>query len=57
MIVDARPYNDYLREHIKGAVSIPFYDMDKMVGKLPKDIWIITYCACPMRWPKELQTN
>ncbi|MBW1921645.1 MAG: rhodanese-like domain-containing protein [Deltaproteobacteria bacterium] len=47
MIVDARPYNDYLREHIKGAVSIPFYDMDKMVGKLPKDIWIITYCACP----------
>lgn len=47
MIIDARPQSDYLRSHIKGAISIPFYDMDSAVGLLPKDIWIIFYCACP----------
>lgn len=47
IIIDARPYSDYLRDHITGAVSIPFYDVKKELGKLPKTLWIITYCACP----------
>ncbi|RJP93828.1 MAG: hypothetical protein C4518_05270 [Desulfobacteraceae bacterium] len=47
IIVDARPQSDYLRGHIKGAISIPFYDIGSAVGLLPKDIWIITYCVCP----------
>jgi cytochrome c oxidase cbb3-type subunit III len=47
IIIDARPQSDYLRSHIKGAISIPFYDTDSAVGLLPKDIWIIFYCACP----------
>lgn len=47
MIIDARPRNDYFRDHITGAVSIPFYDVKKEIEKLPKTIWIITYCACP----------
>lgn len=47
IILDARPHSDYLKEHITGAVSIPFYDVKNELGKLPKTIWIVTYCACP----------
>ena len=47
IIIDARPQSDYLRSHIKGAISIPFYDIDAAVGLLPKDLWIIFYCVCP----------
>jgi cytochrome c oxidase cbb3-type subunit 3/ubiquinol-cytochrome c reductase cytochrome c subunit len=47
IIVDARPHNDYLKAHVEGAVSVPFYEVDKAVDHLPKDRWIITYCVCP----------
>ncbi len=47
IIIDARPGSDYLRSHITGAISIPFYDIKSAAGLLPKDQWIITYCACP----------
>lgn len=47
IIIDARPKSDYLRGHIKGAISIPFYDIESAVGLLPRDIWIVTYCVCP----------
>jgi cytochrome c oxidase cbb3-type subunit III len=47
IIIDARPQSDFLRSHIKGAISIPFYDIDAAVGLLPKDMWIIFYCVCP----------
>jgi cytochrome c oxidase cbb3-type subunit 3/ubiquinol-cytochrome c reductase cytochrome c subunit len=47
ILLDARPHSDYLNDHITGAVSIPFYDVKKELGRLPKTLWIITYCACP----------
>ena len=47
IILDARPGSDYLRSHIKGAISIPFYDVENAVGLLPTDKWIVAYCACP----------
>jgi cytochrome c oxidase cbb3-type subunit 3/ubiquinol-cytochrome c reductase cytochrome c subunit len=47
VIIDARPYNDYLRSHIDGAVSVPFYEVEKAVDYLPRDAWIIAYCVCP----------
>jgi len=47
IIIDARPSSDFLRSHITGAISIPFYDVESAAGLLPKDRWIITYCACP----------
>jgi cytochrome c oxidase cbb3-type subunit 3 len=47
IIVDARPYNDYLKAHVEGAVSIPFYEVEKAIDYLPRDSWIITYCVCP----------
>ena len=45
--LDARPASDYLREHIAGAMSVPFYAADEFADKLPKDRWLIAYCACP----------
>jgi cytochrome c oxidase cbb3-type subunit 3/ubiquinol-cytochrome c reductase cytochrome c subunit len=47
IIVDARPHNEYLKAHIEGAVSIPFYEVEQAVDYLPRDAWIITYCVCP----------
>lgn len=46
-ILDARAPTDYTFEHITGAVSVPFYDPDPYVPKLPKDAWIVCYCSCP----------
>lgn len=46
-LLDARAPTDYTREHIAGAVSVPFYDPDPYVEKLPKDTWLVCYCSCP----------
>lgn len=46
-LLDARAPSDYANQHIAGAVSVPFYDPEPYVGKLPKDAWLVCYCACP----------
>jgi cytochrome c oxidase cbb3-type subunit III len=46
-LLDARAPSDYTREHITGAVSVPFYDPDPYIDQLPKDAWLVCYCACP----------
>ena len=46
-LLDARAPSDYLREHIKGAASVPYYDPSPFFDKLPKDTWLVAYCACP----------
>jgi mono/diheme cytochrome c family protein/rhodanese-related sulfurtransferase len=47
VVIDARPPSDYLRMHIKGAISVPFYDM-KGLDRVPNDgTWVVAYCACP----------
>lgn len=46
-ILDARAQSDYLAEHIAGAVSVPFFDPDPYVPQLPRDTWLVCYCACP----------
>jgi len=45
--LDARAPSDYTQEHIAGAVSVPFYDPDPYYAKLPKNAWLVCYCACP----------
>ena len=45
--LDARAPSDYMREHIAGAVSVPFYDPAPYIDKLPKTAWLVCYCACP----------
>ena len=46
-LLDARAPSDYLAGHIEGAVSVPFYDPDPYFAALPKDAWLVCYCACP----------
>jgi cytochrome c oxidase cbb3-type subunit 3/ubiquinol-cytochrome c reductase cytochrome c subunit len=47
ILLDARVPSDYEREHITGAVSVPFYDPAPYLDKLPKNGWMVAYCACP----------
>ncbi|MBX3192132.1 MAG: c-type cytochrome [Labilithrix sp.] len=47
VIIDARPPADYARMHIAGAISVPFYEVDAYAKQIPKDRYILTYCACP----------
>ena len=56
-ILDSRAPSDYLRQHIKGAVSVPFYDPSPYLDKLPKDSWLVCYCACPHAESKALATK
>jgi cytochrome c oxidase cbb3-type subunit 3/ubiquinol-cytochrome c reductase cytochrome c subunit len=46
-LLDARAPSDYTAEHIADAVSIPFYDPDPYVDRLPRDAWLVCYCSCP----------
>lgn len=46
-LLDARAPTDYANEHISGAVSVPFYDPSPYLAKLPKNAWLVSYCACP----------
>jgi cytochrome c oxidase cbb3-type subunit 3/ubiquinol-cytochrome c reductase cytochrome c subunit len=46
-LLDARAPSDYTNEHIAGAVSVPFYDVEPYVTALPKDTWLVCYCSCP----------
>jgi cytochrome c oxidase cbb3-type subunit III len=46
-LLDARAPSDYMNQHIAGAVSVPFYDPTQYFAKLPKNSWLVCYCACP----------
>jgi cytochrome c oxidase cbb3-type subunit 3 len=46
-LLDARAPSDYMNEHVAGAVSVPFYDPAPYLDKLPKNAWLVCYCACP----------
>jgi rhodanese-related sulfurtransferase len=47
VLIDARPTSDYLRMHIPGAISVPYFDMQDL-DNVPNDgTWVIAYCVCP----------
>lgn len=47
ILADARPPSDYARMHVAGAISVPFYQVEAYAKQIPKDRFILTYCACP----------
>jgi cytochrome c oxidase cbb3-type subunit 3 len=48
VILDARAASDYARFHLPGAIPSPYYEVETVMERLPKDgTWIIAYCACP----------
>ncbi|MEJ7596700.1 MAG: c-type cytochrome [Kofleriaceae bacterium] len=46
IIIDARPPSEWMRAHITGAVSIPYHEPARL-DAIPKDVYVIAYCACP----------
>jgi cytochrome c oxidase cbb3-type subunit 3 len=47
IIADARAPSEWLRLHIAGAISTPYYDL-KALDDIPNDgTWVLAYCACP----------
>jgi cytochrome c oxidase cbb3-type subunit 3/ubiquinol-cytochrome c reductase cytochrome c subunit len=57
VLLDARAPSDYMNQHIAGAVSVPFYDPDAYFPKLPKNAWLVCYCACPHAESGQLATK
>ncbi len=47
ILVDSRVPEAWAQDHITGAISIPFYEIDERYSELPKDTWIVAYCSCP----------
>lgn len=45
MIIDLRSETSYRQSHIRGAVNLPYEDMDQWVSSLPKDKLLIFYCS------------
>ena len=45
ILIDARDGEDYNHMHIRGAVSMPVYDIDKLSDSLDRDTEVITYCS------------
>jgi rhodanese-related sulfurtransferase/cytochrome c553 len=46
VIIDARLRSEWRRVHVAGAVSIPYDDMQRL-AEIPKNAWVVAYCACP----------
>lgn len=48
VILDARATSDWSTSHIAGALPFPFYNIEEMAERIPRDgTWILAYCACP----------
>ena len=43
--IDVRPVEQFNEGHIKGAINIPEFEIRARVNDLPKNKFIITYCA------------
>lgn len=46
-ILDARSRADHFRERIAGSVSLPHFELEQYLERLPRDVWIVAYCGCP----------
>lgn len=48
ILLDARPTSDWLIERLPGALPVPYYDIEPIIARLPRDgTWIVAYCGCP----------
>lgn len=47
VLIDVRPEDEYMNEHIDGARSIPVQNLKEHLSSLPKDKKIIAYCRGP----------
>lgn len=45
IFVDVRPKDQFDIEHVKGAINIPLAEITARANELPKNKFIVTYCA------------
>ncbi len=43
-LLDVRPLEEYEKNHIPNATSIPLEELSKRLGEIPKDKLVVTYC-------------
>lgn len=46
-LIDVRSREEFRKEHIAGALSVPFEEIRKQTGKLPRGRELILYCRGP----------
>lgn len=57
ILIDARVASDWDREHITGAISVPYYALGGL-DRVPNDgTWVVAYCACPHHASGEVVTE
>ncbi len=44
LVIDLRPADEYMKRHVRGAVSIPADQIEQTVNYLPKGKTIVLYC-------------
>lgn len=49
LILDVRAASEYAREHLSGAVNIPYHDLPERINELPTDQPILIHCASGAR--------
>ncbi len=42
--IDVRVNTEYVKQHVKGAVNIPYTDAQQRIGEIPKEGNVILYC-------------
>lgn len=47
VLVDVRPTEEFEADHIEGASSIPFDELDRRISELPSDREVVAYCRGP----------
>lgn len=47
VFVDARPPLDFESGHVAGAISVPYFEAEKHLDRVPRDRWAVVYCECP----------
>ena len=48
ILLDARPTSDWLIRRLPGALPVPYYEVEPILARLPRDgTWIVAYCGCP----------
>lgn len=46
-IIDVRPAEEFAAGHLPGAINVPTQELQRRLGKLPRDKEIIAYCRGP----------
>ncbi len=47
VLIDVRSREEFRKEHIAGAINVPFEELKKHSGRLPKNRELVVYCRGP----------